>query len=63
MPAGTKVKFTGWWDNSADNAFNPDPTKRVTWGEATHEEMLFGWISYTNVEEDASAQSGMKFQE
>lgn len=61
VPAGTKVKFTGWWDNSADNPFNPDPSIDVTWGEATHEEMLFGWISYTNVAEDATATSGMVF--
>jgi hypothetical protein len=59
VPAGTKVKITGWWDNSADNKWNPDPTADVTWGEATHEEMLFGWLSYTNVDEDASAHQGV----
>ena len=59
VPAGTKVKLTGWWDNSADNPHNPDPTKTVTWGEATHEEMLFGWLSFTNVGEDATATQGV----
>lgn len=59
VPAGTKVKLTGWWDNSADNASNPDPNETVTWGEATHEEMLFGWISFTNAEEDAAGHSGI----
>ena len=62
VPAGTKIRLTGWWDNSADNPFNPDPTKTVTWGEATHEEMLFGWLSFTNAEEDATGYSGMKLQ-
>ncbi|PCJ63571.1 MAG: hypothetical protein COA73_05430 [Candidatus Hydrogenedentota bacterium] len=59
VPAGTKVKLTGWWDNSENNQFNPDPTKTITWGEATDEEMLFGWISYTHVDEDASGQHGI----
>jgi hypothetical protein len=58
VPAGTKVKLTGWWDNSAENKANPDPNRTITWGEATHEEMLFGWISFTNVEEDATAHQG-----
>jgi hypothetical protein len=59
VPAGTKVKFTGWWDNSADNLSNPDPTVDITWGEATDEEMLFGWLSFTNADEDATAHSGI----
>ncbi len=59
VPAGTKVTLTGWWDNSADNPFNPDPTVDITWGEATHEEMLFGWLSFTNADEDATGHSGM----
>ncbi len=61
VPAGTKLEFTGWWDNSADNPYNPDPSITVTWGEATHEEMLFGWVSFTNEDEDATAFSGMAF--
>lgn len=58
VPKGTVVKMTGWWDNSANNPFNPDPTKNVTWGEATDEEMMFGWLSFTNADEDASAHQG-----
>ena len=60
VPAGTRLRLTGWWDNSADNPYNPDPSVTVTWGEATHEEMLFGWLSYTNVDEDATANSGIR---
>lgn len=59
VPAGTKVKVTGWWDNSEDNPSNPDPTIDITFGEATHEEMLFGWLSFTNEDEDATAHSGI----
>jgi hypothetical protein len=62
VPAGTTVHLTGVWDNSADNPFNPDPTKTITWGEATDEEMLFGWVSFTNVNEDATAHQGIRVQ-
>lgn len=48
VPAGTRVKFTGWWDNSADNPNNPDPTINVRYGERTDEEMLYGFVYYTN---------------
>lgn len=58
VPAGTRIEFQGWWDNSANNPLNPDPSKRVTWGEATHEEMMFGWLSWTHPDEDATAHSG-----
>ena len=58
VPKGTKVGFTGTWDNSADNPWNPDPSLKVTFGEATHEEMLFGFLSYTNPEEDATGKTG-----
>lgn len=60
VPAGTQIHLTGWWDNSTDNPFNPDPNTDIIWGEATHEEMLFGWLTYTNADEDASAQSGKR---
>ena len=44
VPAGTVVKVVGHFDNSEDNPYNPDPTKSVTWGEQTWEEMLMGGI-------------------
>jgi hypothetical protein len=40
MPKGTKIFVTAWYDNSANNAFNPDPTKAVRWGEQSAEEMM-----------------------
>ncbi len=58
VPAGTTLRFTGWWDNSAGNPNNPDPAATVTWGEATHEEMMFGWLSFANADEDATAHQG-----
>ena len=40
LPAGTKVEVTAHWDNSANNPFNPDPTKTVRWGNQSWDEML-----------------------
>ena len=41
---GTQLAWTGWWDNSADNPRNPDPTKEVRWGLQTFDEMQNGWM-------------------
>ena len=35
VPAGGKIVSTAWYDNSASNRNNPDPTKAVRWGEQT----------------------------
>jgi mono/diheme cytochrome c family protein len=32
VPAGTRVEMQGWWDNSENNPFNPDPSQNVRWG-------------------------------
>jgi hypothetical protein len=40
LPQGTKVEITAHWDNSANNPFNPDPTKTVKWGNQSWDEML-----------------------
>ena len=42
IPAGTTLIQHQWWDNSAQNLANPDPTVEVTWGDQSFEEMLFG---------------------
>ena len=44
VPAGTKILIEAWYDNSSKNPHNPDPTKLVTWGEQTFEEMMIGFI-------------------
>ena len=46
IPKGTKVVFTSTWDNSTDNPFNPDPTRSISWGHPTTDEMSFGFMSY-----------------
>ncbi len=52
LPKGTTLKATGWFDNSAKNPANPDPTKTVRWGPQTYEEMLLGYIEYIVPAED-----------
>jgi peroxiredoxin/mono/diheme cytochrome c family protein len=44
MTKGMKVHMVAHFDNSSKNPNNPDPTKTVTWGDQTWEEMMIGWI-------------------
>ena len=46
LPKGTTLQVTGWFDNSANNRYNPDPTKAVRWGDPTYDEMLAYFIDY-----------------
>ena len=39
-PKGTRIECTEHFDNSAANKENPDPTKTVTWGQQTTDEMM-----------------------
>ncbi|HEX3725122.1 MAG TPA: redoxin domain-containing protein [Pirellulales bacterium] len=52
LPKGTKMHCVAHFDNSADNFANPDPTKEVTWGEQTWEEMMFGWFEMALADQD-----------
>jgi hypothetical protein len=56
IPAGTRIVYTQWYDNSTQNKANPDANREVTWGEQTWDEMIFGVIRYRNVTEDTQAQ-------
>ena len=46
LPAGTKLLVEAWYDNSAKNPHNPDPTKTVTWGQQTYDEMMIGYLDF-----------------
>ena len=46
LPAGTKLYAKAWYDNSPRNKANPDPTKQVTWGDQTWEEMMYTSITF-----------------
>jgi hypothetical protein len=42
--ASTLLQAVAWYDNSPNNPHNPDPTKAVTWGDQTYEEMMVGFF-------------------
>ncbi|MEO8026846.1 MAG: thiol-disulfide isomerase [Bryobacteraceae bacterium] len=44
LPRGTRIECTAHYDNSANNPFNPDPAKVITYGEQTWDEMMSGWM-------------------
>ena len=44
LPKGTLIECTAHFDNSANNPYNPDPTKEVHFGEQTWEEMMIGFF-------------------
>jgi hypothetical protein len=52
VPAGTKLVVTAAFDNSERNPANPDPGARVTFGEQTWDEMLFGYFLYRDAGAD-----------
>ena len=39
MPKGTRMVGISHFDNSANNRFNPDPTKKIVWGPQNWDEM------------------------
>lgn len=44
LKKGTRLSATAWYDNSANNPNNPDPSKEVRWGEQSWEEMMVGFF-------------------
>ncbi len=43
---GARLRATAWYDNSAKNPANPDPTKAVRFGEQTSDEMMIGYFDF-----------------
>lgn len=41
---GDRLEASGWFDNSPNNPFNPDPKAEVRWGEQSREEMMLGYF-------------------
>jgi hypothetical protein len=54
LPKGTSIKLVAYYDNSSDNASNPNnPPKRVRWGEETTDEMCLCTVQvYTDRNEE-----------
>ena len=47
LPEGTRIECVAHYDNSKANLANPDPTKDVTFGNASFDEMMIGFVDYT----------------
>jgi len=54
VKAGTKLIATWVYDNSVHNRANPDPTRNVTWGEQTKDEMMYFRVNYRWADETVS---------
>ena len=50
MPEGTLLKCVAYFDNSAGNISNPDPTATVEYGDQTWDEMMHGFFGAIPVE-------------
>jgi len=47
LPAGTRLVFSGAFDNSPQNLANPNPRSQVRWGDQSWMEMFAGFIDFT----------------
>ncbi len=52
VPEGSVIVLTQWYDNSANNKSNPDPTVYVGRGSRTTDEMSHAWIAITHLDQD-----------
>ncbi len=46
VPKGSRLEATAHYDNSVNNASNPDPKVEVHWGDQTWQEMQYSGITY-----------------
>jgi hypothetical protein len=52
LPAGTMLHTIQWFDNSATQKTNTDPSAQVTRGNRTIDEMSGGWLSFYEMSEE-----------
>lgn len=52
LPKGTRIEAIAHYDNSSFNPYNPDPSKTVTYGPQTVDEMFNGYGFFVDEEED-----------
>jgi len=62
LPKGTRIECTAHFDNSINNAHNPDPTKEVRWGDQTWEEMMIGFFGVSVDDPTANIARLIKFE-
>jgi hypothetical protein len=54
VPAGSWMMCSGGFDNSSRNPSNPDPGKRLRWGEQSWDEMFIGHFNATRTPKDTA---------
>jgi hypothetical protein len=54
VPAGTKIRAVAAFDNSTQNKANPDPARKVPWGQQSWDEMFFGSVTYKYVDQSGA---------
>ena len=51
LEPGDQLIVTGWYDNTENNRYNPDPDQWVGIGDRTADEMSHAWIAVTHLDE------------
>ena len=52
LEVGDQLIVTGWYDNTENNRYNPDPDQWVGIGDRTADEMSHTWLAITHLDED-----------
>ena len=52
VPTGAVLILTAWYDNTAENPYNPDPDQWVIFGRRTGDEMSHMWIGATYLSDE-----------
>jgi peroxiredoxin len=60
LAAGSTVLCTAHFDNSRNNPNNPDPSRTVTWGQQTWDEMMIGWMQYYHPDEKVDLRQAVR---
>ena len=59
IPAGTRLEYEAWFDNSTANPDNPDPKRAVPQGRETWDEMMLGYVTYSKTAPAALTVDGV----
>jgi hypothetical protein len=52
LEVGDQLIVTGWYDNTENNRYNPDPDQWVGIGDRTADEMSHAWMAVTHLDEE-----------
>lgn len=58
IPAGTRIEVMMHFDNSTNNAANPDPNVSIRFGGPTTDEMMLGWVDWADAKPLDAAGDG-----